>query len=515
MTTNNILIKDYEKLDAGFLGACDAVAETLGAEGKLAILENPESDKLPTVTKDGVTVMKHIRYSDKIMNFGALQAIGGAMRTLEKSGDSTTTTAVFMQGYLRKLERSKFNKAVERGINKGVEEVYKKLSELSRKAEKEDLQRISNIACNNDTALSKIVIDAFEYAGEEGIVEVIKVPNKEVTEFVKREGMFLDSHGYTSPYFINKEDKKACFEGENVAVICSATWEYEVKIINTIQSFYNENPKSTPLIVFVERPHSDLTEKLVAIKSVGFNVCCVATNGYDEIESETLLNDIATLTGTETYNPRKNSDGVIKLGLADKIVVTLENTAIVVNETPEEIVKTIKVLEGQEVKDTRRIKRLKTKAGVIEVGGLTSSQQKEIFDRVEDAVASIKTTSLEGYIAGGGATLVYISGIMNQKLENKEEQVGYDLVKAVLLEPIKRILKNGNREDRDDEVISSIYDNYGTGYNAVTDEISNLFDDGVIDSKKSIRIALESATERAIQQFNIGVVVAFPEKITL
>lgn len=515
MTTNNVLIKNYEKLDAGFLGACDAVAETLGAEGKLAILENPESDKVPTVTKDGVSVMRHIRYSDKIMNFGALQAIGGAMRTLEKSGDSTTTTAVFMQGFLRKLKRESFNKAVERGINKGVQEIYDRLKNLAKKAEKEDLQRIANIACNNDVELSKIVMRAFEYAGEDGIVEVINKPNKETTEFIKREGMFLDSHGYASPYFINKEDKKACFEGENVAVICSATWEYEVKIINTIQSFYNEYPKSTPLIVFVERPHSDLTEKLAVISKNGFNICCVATNGYDEIESETLLNDIATFTGTQTYDPRKNTDGVIKLGLADKIVVTFENTSIVVNEVPEEISETIKILEGQEVKDTRRIKRLKTKAGVIEVGGLTSSQQKEIFDRVEDAVASIKTTSLEGYIAGGGATLVYISGLMNQNLQNKEEQVGYDLVKEVLLEPIKRILKNGNRESRSENVINAIYDNYGIGYNAITDEISNLFDDGIIDSKKSIRIALESATERAIQQFNIGVVVAFPEKITL
>ena len=94
--TSNILIKDYEKLDAGFLGACDAVAETLGAEGKLALIENTETNNPPIVTKDGVTVMKHVRYSDKIMNFGALQAIGGAMRTLAKSGDSTTTTAVFM-----------------------------------------------------------------------------------------------------------------------------------------------------------------------------------------------------------------------------------------------------------------------------------------------------------------------------------------------------------------------------------------------------------------------------------
>ena len=510
---NNILIKEHELLDKGFLGACDAVAETLGAEGKLAILENTNTSELPIVTKDGVTVMKHIRYANKFMNFGALQAIGGCMRTLEKSGDSTTTTAVFMQGFLRKLPRDKFNKAVERGIYKGVDEVYKILSKLSKKANKRDLKQIARIACNNDKELSEVVIKAFDYADKGGIVEVLMVDNKEHTELVKRDGMFLDSHGYVSPYFINKEDKKACFEADKVAVICSATWEYEPKIINAVKLFYDQNPKQTPLVVFLERPHSDMTEKLVGIKGVGYNLCCVATNGYDEKESETLLTDIANLTGAVTYNPR-NETSSLEIGYADKITVTLENTSIVVNEVPQITSETLKVLEGQDVKDVRRIKRLKTKAGVIEVGGLTPSQRKEIFDRVEDAVASIKTTSTEGFIAGGGATLVYISNVMNQTL-NGEEQVGYELVREVLQEPLKRILKNGNREEKIQEVLMSISKNYGVGYNAVTDTVSNLLTDGVIDSKKSIRIALESATERAVQQFNIGVIVTFPQNIEI
>jgi len=520
----NILIKQYELLDAGFLGACDAVAETLGAEGKLAILENTDTSMPPVVTKDGVSVMKHVRFSNKIENFGALQAIGGAMRTLVKSGDSTTTTAVFMQGFVRKIKRNQFNKAVERGIYKAVEEVYQWLESLAEKATKKDLKRIANIACNNDEQLSDIIIEAFDYSAEDGIVECISIPNKEKTEFIKREGMFLDSHGYCSPFFINKEDKKACYEAEKVAVLCSATWEYEPKIINKIELFYQSNPKTTPLIIFLERPNSDMTEKLVGIKSVGYNICCVATNGYDELESETLLNDIANITDSQVYNPR-DLESKIEFGYADKIVVTLENTSIIVNEVPKIIGETLILLEGQDKKDERRIKRLKTKAGVIEVGGLTPSQQKEIFDRVEDAIASIKTTSVEGFIAGGGATLVYISGLMKKTLPG-EEQIGYDLVKEVLKEPMKRILKNANRKNKEESwinrnifmipcPINSAIKEYGVGYNAASDNISNLLNDGVIDSKKSIRIALESATERAVQQLNIGVVVAFPDRIEL
>lgn len=508
---NNILIKDYELIDAGFLGACDAVAETFGAEGKLAILENPNMNEPPIVTKDGVTVMKHIRYPNKFMNFGALQAIGGAMRTLAKSGDSTTTTAIFMQGIVRGTDRKNFNKSVERGINAAVGEVYNLLGGIAKKATKKDLRRIAKIACNNDSEISNIVTEAFEYAGKDGIVEVTKNENIEKTRFLKREGMFLNSHGYVSPYLINKEDKKACFEGDGVYVICSATWEYEQKIINTIQTFYQTNAKTTPLVVFLERPHSDMTEKLVGIKSVGYNICCVATNGYDELDSETLLNDIANLTGITPYNPRI-VDSVIEVGFAKKITVNLDSTSIIVDETPKIILDTIQTLEGQEVKDQRRINRLKTKAGVVEVGGLTPSQLKEVFDRVEDAVASIKTTSVEGFIAGGGVTFTYISGLLNSKLK-KDEQIGYNLIKNVLHEPLKRLLKNANREDMFNSVLEVSQGTYGFGYNAVTDCISDLLKDGVIDSKKSIRIALESATERAVQQLNIGVVVAFPQSI--
>lgn len=516
---SNILIRQTEKLDEGFLAACDAVAETLGAEGKLAVLQNPKENDPPIVTKDGVSVMKHIRFEDKTMNFGALQAIGGAVRTLERSGDSTTTTAVFMQGYLRNLERQDFNKSVERGILKGVEEVYQHLSNLAKLATKSDLERITQVAVNNDKDLASKVIQAFDYAGNEGVVEC-SITNRETTEFVEREGMFLESHGYTSPFFINREDKQVCYEAENVAVITIATWEYSQKLIDTIRIFYeSQGNRSTPLVVFIERPNSDITQKLVELRKINFNLCCVATNGYDEKESETLLNDIATLTGGEVYNPTVAGSKIV-FGMAKKIVSTLENTSIIVEEVPQEIKDTVKKLESQEgKKDERRIKRLKTRAGVIEVGGFTEQQKKEVFDRVEDAIASVKTTKSEGFICGGGATLVHISGLMNTPPKG-EEKKGYELVRKVLKEPFLRILKNANRYqkiDKSDKVnldyLTPALSNYGIGYNAKTDKITNLIEDGIIDSKKSIRIALESATERAIQQFNIGVIVHFPEKM--
>ena len=513
---NNIFIGDTKRLDKGFLNACDAVIKTLGAEGKLALLENGNTNQPPQATKDGVTVMQHIRFSNKTENFGALQAIAGCAVTLERAGDSTTTTAAFMQGYLRKLKRKKFNKKVERGIKLGLQEVNEWLEKLSRETAPENLKQIIKTSVNNDEKLASTIYNAFMISDN---VEVVK--NKEIpdTIFTEQNGMYLDSHGYVSPYFINRLDKTS-YDADNVSVLCAAIWEKDVKVVQAVKTFYQTQPKQTPLIVFLERPNSDFTEQMIGLKNIGCNVCVVAVNGYDEYESEVLLNDIAMLTGAKTYNPRDEKPD-FALGIADKAVVTLSTTTISVHTPPQEVFETLEILESADKKDVRRIKRLKGKVVIVEVGGMNDLQIKEEFDRVEDAIASVKSSKAEGFIAGGGATLVYIANRINTRQDTQEVQRGYDLVKEVIQEPFIKILENANRKTKlnwwdwhYDYMTPSMIE-YGVGYNAATDEISNLFDDGVIDSKKSIRVALESATERAIQMFNIDVIVHFPENMSL
>lgn len=515
----NIFISDTKKLDNGFLKACDAVCKTLGAEGKLALVQNTDSKLPPSATKDGVTVMQHIRFSNATENFGALQAIAGCYVTLEKSGDSTTTTAAFMQSFLRNLNRKKFNKKVEKGILIALDEVKSKLDRISRPTTDSELLQIINTSVNNDENLAKIIYTAFLKAGKDGAVEVVKNKDLDATTYTEQNGMYLDSHGYASPFFINRPDKNN-FDAENVAVLCSATWEKDMKVVQTIKNFYQNNDRNTPLIVFLERPNNKLTEELICLKHLGCNICVTSVNGYDEYESETLLNDIALLTGGKVYNPRDEKPEII-LGLADKIVVGFSTTTISVMSPPREVSELITVLESAQKKDERRLKRLKGKVVIVEVGGLNDSQRKEEFDRVEDAIASVKSSKSEGFIAGGGSALVYISMLMESKLETVEMQRGYDLVKKVLQAPMTIILTNANRKNKNKpwhlfrkDYLSSCR-KYGVGYNAATDEISNLLKDGVIDSKKSIRVALESATERAIQMFNIDVIIHFPEEVSL
>lgn len=512
MENNNVLLGDYQDLDYGFVTSCRAVACTMGAEGKLALIDTNESF---TTTKDGISTLRSIRFAQKTQSWGAMMAIKGAARILEQSGDSTSTGSVLMMNYLLNLDRKDFNKAVERGMNFAMEEVYGHLAKLSKKALKKDLKKIAKVACNNDEKLAKVIVEAFEYAGKNGVVHSIINPNSEKVELIKQDGLLLDAHGYASPHFVNKQDKKIAFEGENVAVILAATWDYSPEIIASIQTFYQDKPRSTPLIVFTERPNADMTEKLVGIKQVGYNICLVATNGYDEFESETLLNDIANFTSAKVYNPRDPGSKIV-YGLADKVVSTFENTSLVVHDVPQVFKDTLAQLEKMDKKDVRRIQRLKTKASVISVGGITPGHAKEIDDRVDDAMSSYRTTTKEGYIVGGGAGLVYVSGLMNSKMRTEEEQRGYDLVKTVIQTPFLQILQNSNRNDVSKvgggkDYLNPVKREYGKGYNAVTDELSNLFDDGIIDSKLSIRIALESSMAVAIQMFNIGVIVHFPE----
>ena len=516
----NIYVGDLRKLDAGFLEACDVVTTTLGAEGKLGLLENSNTNMPPIATKDGVTVMQNIRKSDKFENFGVLQAIAGSAVTLQRAGDSTTTTAAFMQGYLRKLNRKKFNKKVEKGIKLGLEEVKTHLENLAVPTTKEDLKQIIKTSVNNDEKLATVIYNAFDIAGKDGAVEIVKNPNIMETIYTEQDGMYLKNHGYSTAFFINKQ-AKASYDAENVAIICAATWEADLKLVQQIKSFYQTVDKKTGLVLFLEKPNADMDESLIKLKDIGCNLCIVPVNGYSEYESETLLRDIALMTGAKVYNPRDEKPS-FEVGLADKVVVTASTTTISRFETSSSLKELVETLESADVKDELRLKRLKGKVVIIEVGGLNDLQIKEEFDRVEDAIASVKSSQAEGYIAGGGATFVYISDLMHTRQETSEIQRGYDLVADIIKEPFIKILDNANRKTKlkwwqiwRKDYISPVQTSYGIGYNASEDEITNLFNDGIIDSKKSVRVALESATERAIQMFNIGSVVCFPNSIEL
>jgi chaperonin GroEL len=277
------------------------------------------------------------------------------------------------------------------------------------------------------------------------------------------------------------------------------------------------NLPNMPLVIITERPILELKEKLILFKkNLQYDVCMVNLSEGSDYDAETILTDIATLTGGEMFHPEANPKFV--LGTADKVVISGETTLISVKEIPsklEEIAESLRNRPKKTKSDNDRLARLTGKSCIVEVGGLTPNDIKEKFDRVDDALNSVKSAIKEGYIAGGGSSFVYISNLLNTKLENKDEQKGYNLVKKVIKEPFKQILRNANRKNYDylNEKPFSDYskETYGIGYNTRLDKISNLIEDGVIDSAMSSRVALESATESAVKMFNTGVIVMYPK----
>jgi len=529
MTQNStIIIKDWEKLDKGFLTVCEGVAQTLGGEGKLALLD--DNDKIPIVTKDGVSVAMRMQMSDPIENFGALQAVQAASMTLKKSGDSTTTTLVFAKSFLENFKRKNFNKAVERGINKAVEETTEHIAELATKTDRDTLKRIAITSCNNDEELGNLIIEAFDEVGFDGMVEVSENTSIEKTNLKKEQGMIILNEGYATPFFIN-QNEKAVFEADDVSFGFFEVYSDHPDIMEFVKNFYSNRNLKDPLVIVTERQVTELKDRIVSLKKSGVNICYVGLNANTEFENVLLLNDMADFTSGEVYHPDhvKRDKGVLQLlpGKASKAVIESNQIVISVKETPQKIndvVLSLKAKKERTNNEEKRLKRLIGKSCIIEVGGVSPNDLRERKDRVDDALASVKSAIAEGYIAGGGSALVYISkNLLNTEFEREEEQQGYDLVKKVLLSPFKQILLNANRKqskkeikDKKNRIIGRDYmqhsiAEYGVGYNATKDEVVNLIDDGIIDSAKSIRIALESAKEASIKMFNIAVIVLFPE----
>ena len=508
---SNILINDFKKLDEGFIKACEVVACSYSAEGKFVILDN--NNELPLVTKDGNNIIQRIRFEDSTMNFGALQAIQGAARTVAIAADATTGTCILQMSYLKNIKRSEFNKAVEKGIRIAVQEVYEKIDKLSTKATREDLIRVATTSCNNNAEMGNLIMKAYDFAGDNGVVELIKNPNKETTSVLEQLGMKLNS-GVSSSFFFNSN--KLTYEAEQVAVLCVASWKKDVTVIQYIKQFYQKYGIKKPLLVITERENNELRDTLVEFsQNAKLNICHIGLTAYSEYENVTLLEDIARISGASVFNPIK-PDQEIVLGMLDKFVARTTEANLIVSDVSQEVVELISDLELLENKDNNtlnRIRRLKGKSALIEVGGMTPSSITEVYDSYEDGIASVRTTMKDGFCAGGGSTFLYVSKTMNSVMETKEIQKGYELVKKVIQSPFEQLLKNSNRKSTffgtDYKKESS--NTYGVSYNAKTDEISNLLDDGIIDAKLAIKTSLESATDVAIIMLSLGAVVHYPK----
>src|ERR1700691_2300935 len=495
------LLKGVEKLSR-------AVKATLGPKGRNVVIDKKFGS--PTVTKDGVTVAKEIELEDPYENMGAQMVREVASKTSDAAGDGTTTATVLAEAIYREGLKYVTSGAspinIQRGINKAVEAAVDQLAKISKKVkDKEEIKQVATVSANWDTTIGEIIADAMDKVGKDGTITVEEAKSIETTLDVV-EGMQFDK-GYYSPYFVTRaETMEARLEDANI-------WNYEKKIssLKDLLPILEKVAKtSKPLLIIAEEVEGEALATLVVNKLRGtINVCAVKAPGFGD-RRKSMMEDIAVLTGgkciTEDLGIKLESIGLEDLGRAKSIVVDKENTTIVeghgksseiqgrVNQIRRQIEETTSDYDREKLQE--RLAKLAGGVAVINVGAATETEMKEKKARVEDALHATRAAVEEGIVPGGGVALLRcLPALDSLKLEG-DEQIGVDIVKRAIEEPLRALAANGGVEGS--IVVQEVKKRKGNdGYNVATGEYEDLVKAGVVDPKKVTRSALQNAASIA------------------
>jgi chaperonin GroEL len=498
------------KLKAGVDKLANAVKVTLGPRGREVILEKKWGS--PVVTKDGVSVAKEIELADPYENMAAQLVKEVASKTADVAGDGTTTATILTQAIyeegLKAIASGANPVYVKRGIDEAVKIIIEELKKLSKPVSgRKEIEQVATISANNDPEIGKIIADAMEKVGKDGVITVEESKSAE-TVLEVTEGMQFD-RGYLSPYFVtNPEKMEAVLENPYILI-------YEKKI-NNIRELLPVLEKvvqtNRPLLIIAEDVEGEALATLVVnhIKGV-LKVCAVKAPGFGE-RRKAMLQDIAILTGgtaiTEDLGIKLESVDLDMLGKADKVVVDKDSTTIIGGKgNPEDIKARIEQIKKQietttseydKEKLQERLAKLAGGVAIIKVGAATEAELKEKKDRVDDAVHATKAAVEEGIVPGGGVALYRASrALCNIKEENTDKAWGIKIVKNACKVPIKQIAYNAGFEGS--VVVEKIKDseNVNYGFNAATGEFVDMVEAGIIDPTKVVRTALQNAASIA------------------
>ena len=479
------------------------VKETLGPRGKNIVLDKKFGS--PTSTKDGVTVAKEVELKDPLENMGAQLVKEVASKTSDVAGDGTTTATVLAQrifsGGLKYVTAGANPNLIKKGIEKGIEEVVKELKKISRDVSGEMIAQVGAISANNDESVGKIIAEAMDKVGKDGVITVEEAKGLETTMDVV-EGMQFD-RGYLSPYFITDPDRMECVL-ENPLILL-----HEKKISNLkelLPLLENVAKMGNPLLVIAEEVEGEALATLVVNKLKGtFQCASVKAPGFGD-RRKAMLEDIAILTGgkviTEDIGVKLESVGIEWLGKTKKVVIDKDNTTLVEGEGKQEDVQArIKQIRTQ-IDDTtsdydreklqERLAKLVGGVALIKVGAATESELKEKKARVEDAMHATKAAVEEGILPGGGVALLRCQKVIEGLKLEDDMLIGINIVKRALEEPLRQIANNAGHEGSIIvEKVKAMEQNMG--FNALTEKFEDLVKSGVLDPTKVVRIALQNA----------------------
>jgi chaperonin GroEL len=497
------------KLKKGVDALADAVKVTLGPKGRNVVIDKKFGS--PTVTKDGVTVAKEIELPDAIENMGAQMVKEVATKTSDLAGDGTTTATVLAQAIFREGLKNVTAGAnpmeLKRGIDRAVEAVIEELKRLSApSAGKKEIAQVGTISANNDQEIGKLIADAMEKVGKDGVITVEEAKGLETTlETV--DGMQFD-RGYLSPYFVTDPEKME-------AVLEDAYLLIHDKKISSMKDLLPVLEKvaqtGKPLLIIAEDVEGEALATLVVNKLRGtLKVCGVKAPGFGDRRKEMLV-DIAKLTGGKVISEEvgfKLENAVLAdLGRAKRVVIDKDNTTVVDGKGKEDDIQgriaEIKVAIDKSTSDydreklQERLAKLSGGVAVIHVGAATETEMKEKKARVEDALHATRAAVEEGIVPGGGVALLRAQSVLDKVKGTEDERIGVDIVRRSLEEPIRMIAQNAGVEGS--IIVAKVKESKekSFGYNAATDAYEDLVKAGVIDPTKVTRTALQNAASIA------------------
>ncbi|MEQ1868889.1 MAG: chaperonin GroEL [Vicinamibacterales bacterium] len=496
-----------QALLSGVNKLADAVKVTLGPKGRNVVLDKKFGS--PTITKDGVTVAKEIDLKDPLENMGAQMVREVASKTSDTAGDGTTTATVLAQAIYREGSRNVVAGAnpmeIKRGIEKAVEAITEELKKMSKPVEGNMVAQVGTISANNDHTIGKIIADAMDKVGKDGVITVEEARTLETSLDVV-EGMQFD-RGYLSPYFVTDPDRMEVVLENPVILI----HEKKISSMKDLLPVLEQVARlGRPLLIIAEDIDGEALATLVVNKLRGtLQAAAVKAPGFGD-RRKMMLEDIAILTHgraiTEDLGIKLESIKIEDLGKAKKVTIDKDNTTIVEGAgTSEAIQGRVKQIRAQ-IEDTtsdydreklqERLAKLVGGVAIIKVGAATESEMKEKKARVEDAMHATKAAVEEGIVPGGGVALVRASHVLKGLKLHGDQQIGVNIVARAIEEPMRHIATNAGHEGS--IVVQKVRDMKGPeGFNALTEVYEDLVKAGVIDPTKVVRSALQNSSSIA------------------
>lgn len=502
-------IESRDALKRGVDALANAVKVTLGPKGRNVVIE--KSFGAPHVTKDGVSVAKEIELEDRVENMGAQMVKEVASKTNDIAGDGTTTATVLAQAIVREGLKNVAAGAnpmdLKRGIDKAVTAVVENLKSQSQAVgdSSEKIKQVASISANNDDTIGTLIAEAFGKVGKEGVITVEEAKGTDTTVDVV-EGMQFD-RGYQSPYFVTNPEKMVA-ELENPHILLVEKKISSMKELLPVLEPVAQAGKS--LLIICEEVEGEALATLVVNKLRGsLKIAAVKAPGFGD-RRKAMLEDIAILTGGTVISEERGftmeNATLDMLGTAEKVTIDKDNTTIVNGAGEESLIKgRVSQIKAQMESTTsdydreklqERLAKLAGGVAVLYVGAASEVEMKEKKDRVDDALHATRAAVEEGIVPGGGVALVRAISAINVEGSNLDETTGIKIVKRAIEEPLRQIVANAGGEGS--VIVAKVAEGSGDfGFNAKNDEYVNMYEAGIIDPTKVVRVALENAASVA------------------